>query len=445
MESAGARRRERLGQENDSQQLQVQAPPPPPPPPPPTRAKPNEPGRAIPKFTVDLSLPPEKRYAHIAPQFRNEVAESNLTGLFVQLVFANAGRTIGRWLVTASRYVLRHVYTREETAELRGISASTGVDMHVLVAFNVLLDLLLGCTSSGVRVHDEQSQASVSRMVHFRTLDWGMEELRKIIIELDFVHFAGGPVVATSVTYFGYVGVLTGVRPGLSMSLNFRPHHDRSSWWKRVGFRWHQVMVVLGFRQSISSAIRHILLDPWPAEPLGGKEGNRELEPAEAAAALAEGRMRRILSKLSCSQSTAAYMIFCMPQRVYVVEKDNRAASVRDSSTFLTAYNHDASDEADPSQLAATIKQLRASNDPSGLDSFVASSLDRKEHLEAIWARRSKACQRKFHSETDTITMDDVMRMVKDREIRNDETHYAVVMDPEGGKILWRRCYDPEE
>ncbi len=38
-----------------------------------------------------------------------------------------------------------------------------------------------------------------SRMVHFRTLDWDMDELRPLVVELEFVRFAGGPVVARTV------------------------------------------------------------------------------------------------------------------------------------------------------------------------------------------------------------------------------------------------------
>jgi hypothetical protein len=39
-----------------------------------------------------------------------------------------------------------------------------------------------------------------------------MDLLRQIVVQLDFVARDGGPVVARSVTYLGFVGVLTGVR-----------------------------------------------------------------------------------------------------------------------------------------------------------------------------------------------------------------------------------------
>lgn len=53
------------------------------------------------------------------------------------------------------------------------------------------------------------------RMLHFRTLDWGMDSLRSVLVELEFVRSESEDpekVVARTVTYAGFVGVLSGVR-----------------------------------------------------------------------------------------------------------------------------------------------------------------------------------------------------------------------------------------
>ncbi len=34
-----------------------------------------------------------------------------------------------------------------------------------------------------------------TKMLHFRTLDWGMDALRKVIVHLDFVEKDGGHVI----------------------------------------------------------------------------------------------------------------------------------------------------------------------------------------------------------------------------------------------------------
>jgi hypothetical protein len=135
--------------------------------------------------------------------------------------------------------------------------------MYLLVSFNVILDLLMGCSSGGAAVRDESSVSGTTRtkMVHFRTLDWGMDPLRRVLVQLDYVLEPQGEVVASSINYAGFVGVLTGVRKGLSLSLNFRGVHNGSD--KLVAnakYYRYLGMVVLGLRPSISSTLRSYLI-----------------------------------------------------------------------------------------------------------------------------------------------------------------------------------------
>ncbi|CAI6098937.1 unnamed protein product [Clonostachys chloroleuca] len=415
-----------------------------------------EEGLEIPKFVVDLSLPPRQRYDHIVPHFQPKIDSCNLHELFDELLIELAGEKLGNWLKNISPALLRRVRGPEETEELVGISRASGISKHILVAFNVLLDLLLGCTSGGVRVAEEKSSprtrassklsSRASRMIHFRTLDWGMDRLRNIVVELDFVRHRGGPVIATSLTYLGYVGVLTGVRKGLSMSLNFRPHHASSTWWDQAAFRYNQAMVVLGFRHSISSLLRQTLLGP-PAQqqhrPAETKEKrSKSTSPTGESDEFGEADVRSLLSKLATSPSTSAYLIFCTPQKVYVVDKDNRRGPVRDSDTFLTAYNHDVADEKDPSQLKDAVAEIAQGPTIMGMDDIVACSLDRKCHLDELWRKSVDAFEKKNGESARAISMADVREFVRDPEIRNEETHYAIIMDPSEGKVLWRRVFE---
>jgi hypothetical protein len=126
------------------------------------------------------------------------------------------------FIETLAFILLRRVYSDEETEELKGMSKASGVEMYFFVALNVLLDGLLGCTSGGVMVKSEKRKGKKaaegqeeSKMVHFRTLDWGMDELRSVLVVLEFVRSKSkdpGRVIATSITYAGFLGVLTGVR-----------------------------------------------------------------------------------------------------------------------------------------------------------------------------------------------------------------------------------------
>jgi hypothetical protein len=187
-------------------------------------------------------------------------------------------------------------------------------------------------------------------------------------------------------------------------------------------------MVVLGFRRSISSDLRGFLL---------GSQNERVSDGEE----LPENSLDSILSSLVTSRSTAAYLIFCTPQKVFIVEKDNGKASIRDSDLFLAAHNHDASDEADPSEL----EQAAESEDAIGMADIIRYSREKKEHLDHIWTKRMQTCQKRTKRPGNVVSVNDVIKIVTDELISNDQTHYAVVMDPKEGKIIWRGVYLVEE
>ena len=161
----------------------------------------------------------------------------NLTSLFDEIVGVIIPFLSTNWLHFLCRMLLRRVYDKEENAELKGISKATGVQIYLLVCFNVLLDLFMGCSSGDAVVKASDDQDCGSKMVHFRTLDWGMPSLRRVIVHLDFVSEKSGPVIASSVTYAGYFGVLTGVRRDFSLSLNFRPNRvDNGKYWSDLKY-----------------------------------------------------------------------------------------------------------------------------------------------------------------------------------------------------------------
>ncbi|GAM84729.1 hypothetical protein ANO11243_027300 [Dothideomycetidae sp. 11243] len=212
----------------------------------------------IPAYTVDLSQPPAHRYDHIVPDFRTQI--DGLPKLFDDIVHGLHERIPLGLVKFVASLLLRRVYSDEETEELRGIGRLTGVSMYLLVAYNVLLDLFMGCTSGGVRV--KESTSDPGRMLHFRTLDWGMDPLRKVVVQLNYVARPGGPILASSITYLGFVGTLTGVRQDLSLSLNFRAVHNADTPFATTRLLAHKMLVLLGFRPSIASILRQCLLPP---------------------------------------------------------------------------------------------------------------------------------------------------------------------------------------
>ena len=368
-----------------------------------------------PKFTIDLSLPPEKRYVHLAPHFQEHIHD--LTSLFDDIV-STIPYFSDKWKKRIAKFMFRRLYDDEENREIAGISKATGVEHHLLVAFNVLLDLFMGCTSGGVRTKDRQGNF---KMLHFRTLDWGMDSLRKVVVELDFVRNKDGPVIASSVTYFGYVGVLTGVKKGLSISLNFRPTHDSSTRMKEFKFRAHQILVLVGKRRAISSVLRNCLLDEK-----------------------VEMDVEALAQSLAGIRSTATYLIFSSGRKTVTMEKDYRTAIIRSAEDYIVVLNNDVADEADPHRYEENVNGNTGAEIAGLLDIL---SMDRKKCVVDLWTqtvddRKKRGTIRP--GETPYVTKSDVIRWMGVEDIANSETHYGTIMDPSSGQIIWLERYiDP--
>lgn len=118
----------------------------------------------IPTYRIDLSLPPEQRYLQVATDFGPKMR--HITPLFDEVLSSMIPwPQLRRWIEFLASIFLRRVYSSEETRELKGIAKASGVALYILIALNVLLDSLLGCTSGGVmtsldkkggREHQEQ-------------------------------------------------------------------------------------------------------------------------------------------------------------------------------------------------------------------------------------------------------------------------------------------------
>jgi hypothetical protein len=380
-----------------------------------------------PSYTIDLSLLPECRYLELVSDFKDEI--SQLVGLFDEV----AANFLFAWGVSnvvsismvkrLAGLLLRRVYSDEQTRELRGISSTTGVDMYLLVAFNVVLDLMMGCSSGGVRI-------SEGRMVHFRTLDWGMDALRRVVVQLDFVRREGGPVVATSVTYAGFVGVLTGVRQGLSASLNFRGlHNDSESRVANARYTLHQILVLLGVRPSIGCLMREMILPSKAGKKWALKWRIPNMPTIEW-----------LSNTLPSVPTTACYLIFCTGRETLLVEKDRITAVTSTSKAFLAATNHDVEHEEDSGMEAMNSQRLVT----TGMQEIISESVDRKGCLEACYRKTRGFAPAGGLMQTNgvvqargVVQMADVQNWLRTYPIVNECTHYAVIMDPENREISW--------
>lgn len=329
------------------------------------------------------------------------------------------------------------------------MSKATGIDMYLLICFNVILDLLMGCSSGGAAVRDETSTSSGNtgtKMVHFRTLDWGMDPLRRVLVQLDYILEPHGEVVASSINYAGFVGVLTGVRKGLSLSLNFRGVHDGSGELvANARYYGYLGMVFLGLRPSISSTLRSYLIPGGYGKELDGKS-IADLPDFET-----------VVEGMSCKTkpltSTACYLCFSSGRETAVIEKDLNTATLRSSTSFTVVTNADVKpgkegDDAEvgeegddvPLNVEAKSGTHDAASPATALEELLEDANERKACAERNYR---KLVRREMNAESGNPlpTADDIVGMVQQYPTSNECTHFAAVMDPIAGKFAWCRFW----
>ena len=409
-------------------------------------------GKPVPVYRINLSLPPEERYVSLARLYKDKMRA--LTSLFDDVIHEISQKIPTKPIHWLAWLFLRGLYTTEETAEIRGISRETGINLYMLISFNVVLDLLMGCTSGGVRVED----GADTKVVHFRTLDWGMDPLRNLVVQLEFVKDeAPDKVLATSITYVGFVGILTGVRKDLSVSLNMRAVHDSR---RNMTFYFNHLLVLLGVRQSISSLLRQIILP-------GSDKSHDRLSDVST--------IDDIISKVPGIPTTAAYLIFCDGTTTLTLEKDLCSAAARSSKSFIITTNHDQNSTSATTEAMADgggHAGLRLAGSEQTIEEFIDESKTRQACMQKKWDRRVQeristqpglknrdttetAPNRGTHSmqlrkrqdmpsgvEPGTelemsITQDTALRWLWSYPIVNEDTHYAVLMDPVEGNCIY--------
>lgn len=380
-------------------------------------------GFVPPIFTIDLSQEPRDRYKTVARAYQDHIQE--VTVLFNDILTYLGIQPPFHGLVNlVARLLLRRLASSVETAEIQGIADVTDAPMYLLVAFNVVLDLLMGCTSGAVKTREPGQPKGRAKMLHFRTLDWTMDPLRSMIVQLEFIRSKSArpsEVIARSITYVGFVGILTGVREGLSFSLNFRRAHHAGSRMQHLKLVLHQLLVLLSFRPSISSNIRQYIVP----------EDDKEFRPRELA---------DILDELIPQTTTAAYLTLSNGTSTVVLEKDHTSAVMRQSEDFIAVTNHDGL-ESSPNSPHESASLLEV----PGAEDLFAESKRRLGCISSKW--ESRLCREPVQAseaEGVAVTLDELVDWMSDYPTRNEYTHFATILDPTQGQIVWARGYSQD-
>ncbi|KAI8256514.1 Acid ceramidase [Colletotrichum sp. SAR 10_77] len=384
---------------------------------------------AVPIYRIDLALPPEQRYVQIAKDFAEQLrAIAPLYDLVLAqiLVYPPIIR-LAKFLV---RLCLRRVYNDDENREIRSIAETAGVDLHLVVALNTFLDCLLGCTSGTVPVCDDDApEDAPSHLMHFRTLDWGMPELADVLVQLDFVDSNSQQpdrVLARSIT------PLMNTRTKSSI--------------------FHQVLVLLGRRPSISSMLRQVLLPPKLADVKSAKDAD-----TSSLVAFANDFVK--------NPSPSCYLIFSTPQEAVVIQKDYIGGNIKHTYDFIAQANHDTNHTlcCGASEFHHKALELEDSSSIPEDSLWLSGSAERQNFVHDNWKAHSKRLGATASAVVDDtaegqsgngscialakslppnprtrgVTKRVLKRWMMSEPVFNDFTHFATAMDPLSGDVVF--------
>lgn len=189
------------------------------------------PQTTIKRFKYDFSVSPDKRWGHIIGAFKESIPflKTQIDNLLTSMQIGSSTLFIVRQLIKLYKKNVMYYSEMESLSILLDISVEKLMLMQLCYEYNSM------CTSVGTRVNGKN--------IHYRTMDWELDFLKDITIELEYIK--DGQSIALATTWLGYIGVLTGVsNQHFSISVNFRLSGDRTftkfmtNVWNVLSLKW---------------------------------------------------------------------------------------------------------------------------------------------------------------------------------------------------------------
>nr|XP_040123702.1 acid ceramidase isoform X2 [Ictidomys tridecemlineatus] len=180
----------------------------------------------VPWYTINLDLPPYKRWHELMTEKASTLKILVNSMKNVVNSFVPSGKIVQ--LVDQKLPGLLDNLSGPFEEEMKGIADVTEIPLGEIISFNIFYEIFTICTS--IITEDKEGH-----LLHGRNMDFGVflgwnvnnntwvvtEELKPLTVNLDFQR--NNKTVFKATSFAGYVGMLTGFKPGLfSLTLNER-------------------------------------------------------------------------------------------------------------------------------------------------------------------------------------------------------------------------------
>jgi len=154
-----------------------------------------------PEYVINLDLPPSERWNEVVADYKQDWGP--VLNYFDKLIPPFLQSLLDPVIADLDKYI-----PAPYGDEIRGIASAGAPEINLgqMIIVNLVYELTAFCTSI-------VAQQTNETILHARNLDYNIPGLRALTIQVDFQ--SQNQTVYKGVTWAGYVGLLTGMKPGL--------------------------------------------------------------------------------------------------------------------------------------------------------------------------------------------------------------------------------------
>lgn len=199
--------------------------------------------KPLPLETLNMDLPPNKRWNHIVSKYKQEILKAyHILDDRIYQLMGSVSKTVFN---TTIRSIINLYGSRNHHyEELIAIANILDVPFYKVVIIQYGYELFSACTSAVMKLN--------GKTTHLRTMDWTDNSLRPLTIQLQIMK--NNEIIADTTTWAGFIGFMTIVKPNVcSISINHRLNYYKEPYRNLWG--------ILSGRLTISYLIRQTILN----------------------------------------------------------------------------------------------------------------------------------------------------------------------------------------